>query len=371
MSDTPDNEAVDQEAVAAAWAAEAGAETDEDESDEALAAAWEAAEGGADKVLDQSEIDNLLGVGVGGGGDEGEKSGISAILNRRDVTYERLPMLEVIFDRLERMLTSSVRQFTSENIDVSLENISAQRFGDYLNSVPLPAMIGVFRAVEWDNFGLVTIDSPLIYSIVDVLLGNRRAVAPMRVEGRPYTTIETSLIERLTRLMLADLTAAFAPISPVEFRLERTETNPRFAAISQSNNACVVFKMRVDMEGRGGCFDFIIPYATLEPVRDLLLQGFMGEKFGRDPIWETHLAREIWSSDVDLEAVLAEVVMPLSQATRLEVGSVLRLGTPPDSPVALRCGSVPLLKGHIGQIGAKIAIEIDEPIQRNGGDSHD
>ena len=36
-----------------------------------------------------------------------------------------------------------------------------------------------------DNFGLLTVDSSLIYSTVDVLLGGRRGTAAMRVEGRP------------------------------------------------------------------------------------------------------------------------------------------------------------------------------------------
>ena len=42
----------------------------------------------------------------------------------------------------------------------------------------------------------------MIYSIVDVLLGGRRGTVPMRIEGRPYTTIEARLIERLIRLIL-------------------------------------------------------------------------------------------------------------------------------------------------------------------------
>jgi len=46
------------------------------------------------------------------------------------------------------------------------------------------------------------------------------------------------------------------------------------------------------MEDRGGRLELLLPYATLEPVRELLLQQFMGEKFGRDSIWETHLAEE-------------------------------------------------------------------------------
>ena len=58
-----------------------------------------------------------------------------SLVQSRDITYERLPMLEVVFDRLERMLTTSVRNFTSENVDISLENISAQRFSDYMNTV--------------------------------------------------------------------------------------------------------------------------------------------------------------------------------------------------------------------------------------------
>ena len=161
-------------------------------------------------------------------------------------------------------------------------------------------------------------DSPLIYSIVDVLLGGRRGTIPMRIEGRPYTTIETALVERMIRLVLADLSSSFAPITPVQFRFERTETNPRFAAIARPGNACIVVKLRVEMEDRGGTLEFLIPYATLEPARDLLLQMFMGEKFGRNSIWESHLAREIWMTDVDLEAVLqmTESASPMSRSWR-------------------------------------------------------
>ena len=273
-------------------------------------------------------------------------------------------MLEVVFDRLERMLTTSVRNFTSENVDISLENITAQRFGDYLNSVPLPAMISIFKAVEWDNFGLVTVDSPMIYAIVDVLLGGRRGTVPMRIEGRPYTTIEARLIERLIRLILDDLSQAFAPITSVHFRFERMETNPRFAAIARPGNACVVFKLRIDLDDRGGAIEFLIPQATLEPARHLLLQMFMGEKFGRDSIWEHHLAREIWLTNVDLEAAFEERTVSLGEVLGLRVGSVLRLNARPDSLVRLRCGEVPMLVGRVGRVGERLVVRVDERIGR-------
>ena len=151
-------------------------------------------------------------------------------------------------------------------------------------------MLAVFKAEEWDNYGLLVVDSALIYSIVDVLLGGRRGTAAMRIEGRPYTTIERKLVERLVQVVLSDLSAAFEPLSPVTFRFDRLETNPRFAAIARPANAAVLAQLRIDMEDRGGRLELLLPYATLEPVRELLLQMFMGEKFGRDSIWETHLA---------------------------------------------------------------------------------
>ena len=169
------------------------------------------------------------------------------------------------------------------------------RFGDYLNSIPLPAILGVFKAEEWDNSGLITVNSSLIYSIIDVLLGGRRGQTAIRIEGRPYTTIETNLVKRMVEVVLADAELAFKPLSPVKFNIDRLETNPRFAAISRPANAAILVRLRIDMEDRGGLIELLLPYATIEPIREVLLQMFMGEKFGRDPIWEGHLATEIGS----------------------------------------------------------------------------
>ena len=367
---------VDQDAMAAAWEAamdpDAEAPKGEDGEQDDLAAEWasmldsgsgdaSASSGGgreSTRVLNQDEIDSLLGFD-----DEldevDHKSGIQAILNSALVSYERLPMLEVVFDRLVRLMSTSLRNFTSDNVEVSLDNITSIRFGDYLNSIPLPAMLSVFKAEEWDNYGLLTVDSSLIYSIVDVLLGGRRGTAAMRIEGRPYTTIERSLVERMVHVMLSDLSGSFEPLSPVTFRFDRIETNPRFATISRPSNAAIVARLRIDMEDRGGQMELLLPYATLEPVRELLLQSFMGEKFGRDSIWETHLAEELWLTEVELEAVLDTKSMSLGSAFDFKVNSHLALGASPDSQVLLRCGDVPMYVGKMGRKGEQMAIKID------------
>jgi flagellar motor switch protein FliM len=376
---SPADDDLDQDALAAEWEASLGGGDDDDEGEggdqDDLAAEWEAMAGGGEddaggaggdggggrestRVLNQEEIDSLLGFDEEHE-DEGQRSGIQAILSSALVSYERLPMLEVVFDRLVRLMSTSLRNFTSDNVEVSLDNIASIRFGDYLNSIPLPAMLSVFKAEEWDNYGLITVDSSLIYSIVDVLLGGRRGTAAMRIEGRPYTTIERSLVERMVHVMLSDLSAAFEPLSPVTFRFDRLETNPRFATISRPSNAAIVARLRIDMEDRGGRLELLLPYATLEPVRELLLQMFMGEKFGRDSIWETHLAEELWMTEVDLEAVIDTQTMQLARVFDLRVGSRIMFGTSPDDPIQLQCGEVPLYTGRMGRKGQNIAIRIE------------
>jgi flagellar motor switch protein FliM len=361
---------MDQDALAAAWAAEAEAAA---AGGGDLAAEWEAmmadepasaftgGPGTTERILNQDEIDSLLGFG-GTEEDYTDKSGVRAIINSALVSYERLPMLEIVFDRLVRLMTTSLRNLTSDNVEVSLDQITSIRFGDYLNSIPLPAMIAVFRAEQLDNFGLVTIESNLIYSIVDVLLGGRRGTVAMRVEGRPYTTIERELVTRMIEVVLQDATQAFAPLTQVNFNLERIETNPRFAAIARPPNAALVVHLRIDMEDRGGRLELLLPYATLEPIRKLLLQQFMGEKFGRDNIWEGHLATELWHTRVEVRAVMDEMKAPLKTVLNLKVGDTLMLNAPAEAPVTLKCGPMALTTARVGRLGQSVALRVDKPI---------
>ena len=314
-----------------------------------------------DRILDQAEIDSLLGVDEA---DSRKTHAVERIINSGLVSFERLPMLEIVFDRLIRIMSTTLRNFTSDNVEATIDNIASLRFGDYLNGVPLPAMFAVFKIEEWDNYGLMVLDSALIYSIVDVLLGGRRGTAAMRIEGRPYTTIERQLVERLVELVLRDFAASFDPLCHITIKFERLEVNPRFATISRTSNAAVVARFRVDMEDRGGRFELLLPYATLEPARELLLQQFMGERFGRDSIWETHLAEQLHGTEVELDVVLDETVMSLNDVMSLKVGSRIVLNAGPGGSVQLRCGNIPLFDGRVGRRKDQVAVRIEDTLTR-------
>ena len=126
-----------------------------------------------------------------------EKSGLRALIESRVVNHERLPMLEVVCERMVRTFATSMRNLTSDAIEVSLEQMESVRFGDFMSRVSLPAMLAVFKVPTWRDYGLVIVESNLIYAVVDALLGGRRGTSAMRIEGRPYTTIEMGLTQRM------------------------------------------------------------------------------------------------------------------------------------------------------------------------------
>ncbi|MBF0862051.1 flagellar motor switch protein FliM [Gluconobacter kanchanaburiensis] len=327
---------------------------------------------GRDQVLSQAEIDSFFGKDSVVSGPSAS-TGIERVVSTSGVSSERLPMLEVVFDRFTRILTTSLRNFTSDNVEVSMDRLGSQRFGDYLENVPGQAMFAVFKAEEWDNYGILVLSSPLIYSIVDALLGGHARSDPPaygssgRQVGRHHTAIERALIEPMIRIILDDLETSFSPLCAVNFHFERLEMNSRFAMISRAGNGVVAARFGIDMEGRGGDVDVVLPHATLEPVRDILLQQFMGEKFGHDGMWETHLAQELWQTNLTLEAVLEEQTVNLKDIMKLAPGDQLVLRREPDASVRLRCGEHVLFTGRVGRRQGQVAVKIEEILNEKRG----
>lgn len=312
-------------------------------------------------VLDQSEIDSLLG-NTFAGIPAREANGMERVIKAGFVSYERLPMLEIVFDRLVRIMSATLRSFTNDNVEITIESIQSMRFGDYMNAVPSSSMFAVFKAVQWENYGLIIVDSSLSYSIIDILMGGPRGTGHAGTEGRPHTAIERALIEKLITLTLNDLSTAFSPVCAITLAFERLEISARFAAIARASNAIVMTRLHIDMEDRSGTMDLIIPYATLEPVRDQLSQQFMGERFGRDSIWEDHLISEILETDAQVSAVFEEKIVPLSEILSLQPGKQITFPHQSGTPihVRLQCGQTPLFEGRLGKLHDKAAVKIEK-----------
>jgi flagellar motor switch protein FliM len=308
-------------------------------------------------VLNRDEINDILNETTLGQ----HKFGMEQLIHGGIISYERLPMLEVIYDRLVRILSTSLRNLTQDNVDVTLQSVKSKRFGECLGSSQGPGMFAIFDAKEWDNFGILFIEQVMISNIVDVMMGGRRQSTEIYEEIN-FTSIERNLVERLVHLILNDLEASFSPVCKVSFRFVRIETDPRFAMVARFSSASIFAQIGIMIGSRQGRIDIVLPYATIEPVRDLLLQQFMGEKFGRDTIWESHLAEELRQTTVDLDIILDEQVMDLGVLINAKKGDVLPLKFQQSNPITVRCGSEALFEARLSAKSNQLAAVISKVI---------
>lgn len=292
----------------------------------------------------------------------GEKSGLELLLDKSLNSYPRLPMLEVIYDRFVRIASNSLRNFTSFNVDIDIESITSEKFDEHIATMPSPSMIAVFKAIEWDNFAILTISNQLIYSFVEILFGGRKIAPNLKVEGRPFTSIEQNIVQSITEILLNDLSNSFDTVSPVTFQLDRLETNPKFAAICRPEDVQNILKLKVSMDSREGEITLAFPYNTIDPVKKILSKSFLGEKGSKDPIWTRHIEREISRATVPLEITLNGTTSTIQEALDMRVGQTILLNKGAEDELDIKLSGLKCSKGKLGKIGQNLAIEIKEQI---------
>jgi flagellar motor switch protein FliM len=326
--------------------------TDEDNAD----VVW----GENERALEQSDIDNLFGDIASDAADAPKRRGLEALVTNVVSGIDRMPMLNIMIDRLAQSMTVSMRGFTGDNADVSIDRIQACRLKDFLDSVSLPAMIAVFRVEPWEGYCLAALDPRLITSSMDVLLGGRRnRGAP--IEGRPYTAIERTFIERLmTEVVASDLKHAFEIIGDVDFELERLETTPSYAAVTKASAAAVTFRAEIAMEHRGGHIDFLVPYSTFDPVRERLLEEFAGKKLGGDPAWRSHLTNILPHAEVEIKAVIEERPISTTEVMSWRVGSRVLLERRQEETIDVFCNDLLVLRAAIADKDGRLALRVAE-----------
>lgn len=312
--------------------------------------------------MSQDDVNNLFGDADTSSSQKTNKTGLELILDKAMISSTRFPMLEIIYDRYIRVISNSLRAYTSFNVDVEIEKMTTFRFGDYIDNLAIPSMISVVKSIEWDNFGLVVVDSPLTYSLVDVLFGGRKTPPSIRVEGRPYTSIELAIVQNLTEILLNDLSTSFEPVTPVTFQLDRVESNPKFATIARQEDVCLVLKINVRMDQRQGKIDIVFPFATIEPVKKILSKSFLGERGTKDPAWNKHFSHEIASARLNLEVVLNGVTTSMKDVSSFKVGSTIVLDKKISDDLFIKVNGLKVCKGKLGKLNTNMAVKLSEPI---------
>lgn len=291
-------------------------------------------------------------------------TGIKAVMEQSLQSYDKLPMLEIIFEKFVRQLSTALRNLTSEAVDITISEINSLRFGNYFSTLKNPFSIVIFRAIEWENFGLMILENKMIFSFVDLLLGGKKNATQTNDHDaeRVLTSIEQGLARQIAEIVLNELSQSFDQISPTTFSFERLESNPNFVTISRPGDAVIVLKLKIEIDEQVKNMDLMIPYKTIEPIKEQMQQVFLGDKFGNDQEWERMLLSSMSEVKLPIEAVITNRISTIEEIAKLKIGDTIVMDHAKDKDILVRSGPIELFTGKIGKVDNKVAINLKKII---------
>ncbi len=321
-----------------------------------------------DKVLSQEEIDALL-AGLEGGEidttpEEKKEEGDVVPFDFRNYSIStrlKIPGLEVINEHLARGLRMGFSTMLREMVDVNTSPIQMERFRDFLNRIPVPTSIHIFRLEPLKGQALMVIDAPLVFVFVERFLGGGERKV-IKVEGREFTPIEQRLIRRVVNHIFHELERAWKGIQPIKAKYVRGEVNPQFARVLQPEETVVVCNFDVEIEDIQGRIAICYSLAMLQPVKAKLYSPYQIEE-AVDPYWRKQLEEVIFSAEVTLKVYLGKAGIKIRDLLSLEPGDVLVLDTKVEESLLTTVEDIPKFKVELGVFKGYKAVKVKEFIK--------
>jgi flagellar motor switch protein FliM len=316
-------------------------------------------------VLSQEEIDALID-GVGSGRVDTGAAAVPGevrpydIAQRDHIVRGRMPTLEMINERFARFFRASLSTLLRRSIDATVAPVEIRPYGEYVATVQVPSSLNMLKLAPMRGTGLLTLDPRLVFTVVDNFFGGSGRFA--RVEGRDFTPAERRIIDRLVARAITDLKDAWSPVLAIEPEVLGFEINPHFATIASPTESVVITRLHVELEGGGGELHFTLPYAMIEPLRDVLEAGVQSDRVEGDARWGQALREEIEDAELTLGTVLGSARVTLGQLLDLKGGDVLPCDF--EGRITLCSGGVPLFRGTCGVSRGLHAVRIDERLRR-------
>ncbi|MCX8041125.1 MAG: flagellar motor switch protein FliM [Thermodesulfobacteriaceae bacterium] len=318
-----------------------------------------------EKVLSQEEIDALLS-GIEEGKietapkkvEEGREAKAFDFRNYTISTRLKIPGLEVINDQLARSLRMSFSTLLREMIDIVNFPIQMERFKDFLNKIPVPTSIHIFRIEPLKGQALLIIDAPLVFAFIERFLGGgERKIT--KIEGREFTPVEQKLIRKVVNLIFDELEKAWRNIYPVKPKYVRGEVNPQFARVLQPEETVIVCGYNVELEALSGKILFAYSLTTLQPIKVHLYSPYQVEEYV-DYTWKKAIETCLYNSEVVIKALLGKGQITVGDLINLEPGDIIILDKKVEDPIEVLIEDTPKILGRIGVFKNHLAIQIEK-----------
>ena len=298
-------------------------------------------------VISDEEVSALL-----------EKNGADAVrpydFAAQRINRMQLPLLEVVSKSFAERAGASLSTLLGRDAAMQFTSLESAKSADLQAALPVPASLAVVRLKPLPGFAFVSVEPDLLLTLLDGFFGGSG-----RATVDPQAAIAPAA-QRFLALMLrsfaADLTAAWAPVTPLELELVKQETNPRLVQLGAPLEALLVVKFTVEFGARSGHIDWLLPEVLLAPVREALAADGGQTTLLSQEAWAPALTAALQDAELDTRAILAQAQISLRELVRLSPGDIIPIEPP--QQVTLFAGNVPLYRGRFGVSQGRNALKI-------------
>jgi flagellar motor switch protein FliM len=319
-----------------------------------------------DKILDQAEIDALIHGVDSGKVDTTPDPGPNEVRaydfnNQMRIVRGRMPTLEMINERFARIFRVSLYNLLRRSPEISIQPIQVKKFSEYVHTLHVPTSLNLVKMNPLRGTALVVLEPKLVFAVVDNFFGGTGRHA--KIEGREFTATEQRIIHMVLRNVFADLHEAWSHVAPIDVEFVQSEINPHFANIVSPSEIVVLTSFHIELDGGGGNLHVTMPYAMIEPLREILDAGVASDRVEKDERWMICLREEIEDAEVMLTTRLGRASISLATLLNLKPGDVV----PCDfaGKVTVLAEDVPLFRGSFGLSHGLQAVKVEERVRRN------
>ena len=283
------------------------------------------------------------------------------LTNQDRVIRGRMPILDIIYERFIRTFRVSISNSLRKISTISIISTDLLKFGEFVNTLPIPSCMCIMRLNELRGLGMLVFESKLVYAIIDSYFGGTDQLFT-KIEGKEFTMIELSFMKKVMEMAINDLEEAWSPVHRIDAQYLRTEINPQFVGVVPPSEIVITTVFEVEFESASGSIMIVIPYATIEPIKQKLNSNFQTEGETTDSIWTKAMQGHIMDTPMELVAKLGEADMTIGDLITLKEGDIIPLQNQASGEAVMAVENVDKIKCLMGVHKGHKAVQITDTI---------
>ena len=322
------------------------------------------------EVLSQSQIDALLNAARNGELDVDKPEEKSPeqkyrkydFYSPRKFTKDRLKMLNSIFESYARVINSRINALLHATCEIEVDSVEEQRYYEFSNALTESDVLALAKIdqeqLQEESPILVHLDTEIVLTMVDRMMGGDGAPDSNLATDYKMTDLELNMYEDIIGSLIELLGGSWENYIGLKFEYVRTEVNPTLVQLIGFDETVILVGLDIKFPNCSGRMSLVLPGVMLTNIFAEIGKSTARHVTGEDKSDE--IFGSLRESDLEIVAELARTRLLLSDLYHLNVGDVVDIKQPKDSPIFLNIDGRRWFDGRMGVHNKQKAVKIGE-----------